>query len=152
MVVGCKHILLGDIGATNARFALLSNGVLGPIRNFSVVAFPEFGEVIRAFFDRDGRSVSVQEAVLAVAGPVNEGRCVLTNCAWIIDRRELSRAFGFAKMHLCNDFEAVALSLPHLTTADLFPLGDGEPVKRGPNGSTRARHWPRRRLLDAAIS
>ena len=31
-----EHRLLGDIGATNVRFALLSNGVLGPIKWFTV--------------------------------------------------------------------------------------------------------------------
>jgi glucokinase len=34
-----KHVLLGDIGATNARFALLSNGALGPVKSFDVTGF-----------------------------------------------------------------------------------------------------------------
>jgi glucokinase len=127
-----KDVLLGDIGATNARFALLSKGVLGPITNFTVADFPEFADVVRGFFDRESGSVPAQDAVLAVAGPVNDGRCVLTNCAWTIDRHELSRAFGFRNVHLCNDFEALALSLPHLTSADLFRLGDGESVGGAP--------------------
>ena len=125
-----KHVLLGDIGATNARFALLSNGALGPIRNFSVADFPHFTRVIDAFLD--GRSVAGHEAVLAVAGPVSAGRCVLTNCSWIIDHDELSRTFGFAKVRLYNDFEAVARSLPRLTKTDLFCVGTGEPVPGAP--------------------
>lgn len=127
-----KHVLLGDIGATNARLALLSNGVLGPIRNFSVVDFPDFRHVIDAFLDGDCRSVIGHGVVLAVAGPVSAGRCVLTNCSWIIDQNELCREFGFAKVRLYNDFEAVARSLPHLTTTDLFRVGVGEPVLGAP--------------------
>jgi glucokinase len=127
-----KHVLLGDIGATNARFALLSNGILGPVRNFTVAGFPEFADVVRAFFDGDGGSMSAGAAVLAVAGPVNDGRCVLTNCQWTIDRHELGRTFGFVQTHLCNDFEAVALSLPHLTASDVLQVGDGEAVRGAP--------------------
>jgi glucokinase len=127
-----EQVLLGDVGATNARFALLSNGVLGPIRYFSVAEFPRFADVLTAVLDSDGRPSPVHEAVLAVAGPVEEDRCVLTNCPWTIDARELRAAFDLAKVHICNDFEAAALSLPHLTAADLYMLGDGEAVRGAP--------------------
>lgn len=127
-----EHVLLGDIGATNARFALLSNGVLGAVRNFSVADFPCFVDVIRTFLGDTHRSVSVHQAVLAVAGPVTQGRCVLTNCSWTIDPHELRQEFDLAKIDLCNDFEAIALSLPHLKAVDLFPMGDGEPLPGAP--------------------
>jgi glucokinase len=42
-------VLLGDIGATNAKLALLSNGVLGQISWFSVSEFSRFSDVISAF-------------------------------------------------------------------------------------------------------
>jgi glucokinase len=132
MDLGRKRVLLGDIGATNARFALLSEGVLGPVSNFTVADFPNFTDAVDAFLGGDYRSRTGHEAVLAIAGPVSAGRCILTNCSWIIDQHELCRAFGFAKVRLCNDFEAVARSLPHLTTTDLFRVGDGEPVPGAP--------------------
>ena len=56
-----KHVLLGDIGATNARFALLSNGALGPIRNFSVADFPHFTRVIDA--GRDGAALESHQSI-----------------------------------------------------------------------------------------
>jgi glucokinase len=129
---GPKRVLLGDIGATNARFARLSDGALGPISNFSVADFPDFRDVLGTFLDGDCQSVTGHEAVLAIAGPVSGGRCVLTNRSWIIDRDELGKAFGFAQVRLCNDFEAVSRSLPHLTTTDLFRLGDGKPIAGAP--------------------
>jgi glucokinase len=106
-----EHVLLGDIGATNARLALLSNGVLGTVRNFSVADFPCFVDVIRTFLSDTRGSVSEHQAVLAVAGPVTQGRCVLTNCSWTIDPHDLRQEFDFARIDLCNDFEAVALSV-----------------------------------------
>ena len=132
--MGCSHedVLLGDIGATNARFALLSDGVLGPIKYFTVAEFPRFPDVVVAFFDGDRRPSAVRQVALAVAGPVDENRCVLTNCPWTIDARELCAEFGLSKVHLCNDFEAAALSLPYLTAADLYRLGGGEALGGAP--------------------
>jgi glucokinase len=127
-----EHMLFGDIGATNARFALMSNGVLGPINWFTVAEFPRFTDAVNAFLDCHCRQLSVLEALLAVAGPVEGDRCVLTNCPWTIDAPELCAAFRFAKVHIFNDFEATALSLPHLTAADLYPLGGGEAVSGAP--------------------
>ena len=132
--MGCshEHVLLGDIGATNARLALLSDGVLGPVKYFAVAEFPRFPDVVDAFFDGDRPPSAVRQAALAVAGPVDENRCVLTNCPWTIDAHELCAEFGFAEVHLCNDFEAAALSLPHLTAADLYRLGGGEAAGGAP--------------------
>ena len=133
-LMGCshEHVLLGDIGATNARLALLSDGVLGPIKYFSVAEFPRFPDVVDAFFGGDRQTSAVRQAALAVAGPVDEHRCVFTNCPWTIDARELCTEFGLVEVHLCNDFEAAALSLPHLTAADLYRLGGGEAVDGAP--------------------
>jgi glucokinase len=128
-----KHTLLGDIGATNVRFALLSNGALGPIKCFTVMDFPRFTDAVNAFLDSHCRQVSVVcEALLAVAGPVEKDRCVLTNSGWTIEAPELCAAFSFAKVRILNDFEATALSLPLLTAADLYPVGGGEAVLGAP--------------------
>jgi glucokinase len=132
MEVSLEHVLLGDIGATNARLALLSNGILGPVSWFPVAEFPRFAGAVKVFLDQHGRKLPVAGALLAVAGPVDAGRCVLTNCPWTIDAADLRAAFGFAQVHICNDFEATALSLPHLTAADLYPLGGGAAVSGAP--------------------
>ena len=147
--MGCshEHVLLGDIGATNAQLALLSDGVLGPIKYFSVAEFPRFPDVVDAFFEGDRQTSAVRQAALAVAGPVDEHRCVFTNCPWTIDARELCTEFGFVEVHLCNDFEAAALSLPHLTAADLYRLGGGEAV----GGASMAVLGPGSRLGVACL-
>src|SRR5262249_37448994 len=127
-----EYRLLGDIGATNVRFALLSHRVLGPIKWFTVADFPRFTDVVTAFLDCHYRQVPVHEALLAVAGPIDNDRCVLTNSAWTIDASELCAAFIFSKVHIFNDFEATALSLPLHTAADLYPVGGGEPALGAP--------------------
>ncbi|MFL6797575.1 MAG: glucokinase [Xanthobacteraceae bacterium] len=125
MLLAQQHALLADIGASNARFALLANGLLGPVRYFSVTDFPRFLDVLAAFWEQDCRGLPVTQAVLAVAGPIEANRCVLTNCSWVVDAQELSEAFGFDSVRVCNDFEAAALSLPYLADAHLHRLGGG---------------------------
>ncbi len=127
-----EQVLLGDIGATNARFALLANGAVGPVEAIAVADHPDFAHAVAAFLSRHGSGGSTTGAVLAVAGPVEAERCVLTNCSWVIDATELRSTFGFATFHLLNDFEATAVALPYLTTADLYPLGGGQAAPNAP--------------------
>jgi glucokinase len=121
--------LLADIGATNARFALLANGELGPVKTFEVARFAQFADAARDFLKDHGEREEVAHAALAVAGPIENGRCVLTNCSWVIDADDLYKSFGLAAQ-IVNDFEAVALSLPSLTAADVFAMGGGQ-ARRG---------------------
>jgi glucokinase len=120
-----RHVLLGDIGATNARFALLANGALGSVKSFDVARFARFADAAATFLEDHCQQIEVTNAVLAVAGPIEGERCVLTNCSWVIDARELYQTFRL-ETRIINDFEAVAFSLPSLTSADLVGLGGGK--------------------------
>ena len=126
------HTLLRDIGATNARFSIFADGVLGAIASFEVARHARFPDVVAAFLDRQDGKAQVTQALIAVAGPVEHGRVALTNCAWVIDAGELRTTFGFAQARIVNDFEATAYSLPHLTAGDLHPIGSGRAVARAP--------------------
>ncbi|BBZ95250.1 glucokinase [Bradyrhizobium diazoefficiens] len=127
-------ILLADIGGTNARFALSQsepgNGdQTGSIDYVKVADFPTVQEAIVDVLARRAGGEPPQRAVLAVAGPVTNNRCVITNSPWVIDGNELQPTLGFDSVHVLNDFEVVAWSLPALRSADLIPLGgqDGLP-------------------------
>jgi len=125
------HVLLGDIGATNARFALLAGGALGPVECVAVDDHPHFADAVRAFLGQQRRR-AIDRALVAVAGPVEANCCMLTNCSWRIDADELSREFGVPAVRVINDFEATAWSLPCLRQADLRALGDGRSVPGAP--------------------
>ncbi|MBP1092791.1 glucokinase [Bradyrhizobium diazoefficiens] len=129
-------ILLADIGGTNARFALSQsepgNGdQTGSIDYVKVADFPTVQEAIVDVLARRAGGEPPQRAVLAVAGPVTNNRCVMTNSPWVIDGNELQPTLGFDSVHVLNDFEVVAWSLPALRPADLIPLGgqDGLPAE-----------------------
>jgi len=127
------YALLADIGGTNARFALVDGDDIGPIVYTKVADFPTVRDAIADVLARRASAGPVTAAVLAVAGPVTNNRCVMTNSPWIIDGSELQAAFGLKSVHVLNDFEVMAWSLPALRASDLFPLGSqagmpGEPM------------------------
>jgi glucokinase len=118
-----KHVLLGDIGATNARLAVASKDVLGQVRTFEVAKYPQFEDALTLFLDEVG--LPVTDAAIAVAGPVVQQHAKLTNQAWTIDAGELKTSFGL-EARIINDFRAVALSLPLLKAGDLVAIGGGK--------------------------
>jgi glucokinase len=61
------HVLLGDIGATNARFALLADGELGRVRTFNVADFARFDDVVAAFLET--RPVKSAPPTLSLLSP-----------------------------------------------------------------------------------
>jgi glucokinase len=127
-----EQTLLGDIGATNARFCLLSNGTLGPVANFEVAGYARFDDAVADFLKMHRDQMPVGDALLAVAGPVEDGRCKLTNCFWIVDAEELRGKFRLDRVRVINDFAATACALPSLTAADLYALGGGRAVTGAP--------------------
>jgi glucokinase len=124
--------LLGDIGATNARFALLTAGVLGPVKWIEVARYSKFAHAIEDFLQSQLFQSPVSGAVLAVAGPVEGQRSHFTNSSWTIDGREIQNRFKFRTVRLVNDFEATALSLPHLMEQDVRTLGGGQALAGAP--------------------
>jgi glucokinase len=124
--------LLGDIGGTNARFALLAEGKLGPIAQLAVAEHANVIEALSQFISCYAVGPAPSAAILAVAGPVEGDRCVILNSQWVIDASELRAAYGFEKVRLLNDFEAVAWALPHLTAGDVFTIGDGRAAPDAP--------------------
>ncbi|MBV9825030.1 MAG: glucokinase [Alphaproteobacteria bacterium] len=123
MAGSIEVFLLGDIGATNARFALLSEGAVGPITRIEVARYAHFADAVADLLDQQFRDACISRALIAVAGPVEGDRCALTNLSWVIDARDICERFNFASARIVNDFEAAAHSLPHLGKEDVRSLG-----------------------------
>ena len=107
--------LVGDIGGTNARFALAEPGLEG-YRDEVVLHCADFESPELAIADYL-RQVDAGEPViicLAAAGPVLNGAVDFTNNNWHLREVALRLTFQVAEARLLNDFEAVAHSLPFL--------------------------------------
>jgi len=124
MGAAAARALLADIGGTNARFALLRDDGISQVQRLRVDAYNDPADAIAAYLDQAGASPPAL-AVLAVAGPVEQGGARLTNAGWRFDAAALARAGGFDRVRLINDFEAQAWALPELAPDNVTPLGGG---------------------------
>lgn len=119
-------VLVGDIGGTNARFALIDpSGAVVARDTLAVSNHPRFDDALALFLSTHGHPRAPAAACLAVAGPVTGGKADFTNSAWTIDEVDLRGEFGFETPLVVNDFEA-------LSRFALSPLpADVELIKRG---------------------
>lgn len=122
-------ILVGDIGGTHARFAIVEHdGSTSRLRDWSDVpdGFATFAEALRHYLQGIDRQRVPDTIALAVAGPVTLGKVTLTNRDWQVNEREL-RSLGFQSAHLINDFAALAYAADRLGPADLRCIGPDIP-------------------------
>jgi glucokinase len=122
--------VVADIGGTNARFAVadLETLELSEIRHFLCSEHPTLACAASAYLQ--GLKEPPCHAALAVAAPVVGEEISLTNSPWSFTRAALCRATGLEGALVLNDFEALALSLPLLSSSELHQIGGGEPVPR----------------------
>jgi len=121
--------LVGDIGGTNARFALTdleAPGVeLHEARSLPNADFASVQHAVESYLT--GVGSTPRHAALAVACPVGQDEIRLTNRAWSFSRRELQRTLGLDELRMINDFGAVAWAVPSLGAESLVTL-HGDPV------------------------
>jgi len=128
--------LIGDIGATNARFALLLDGAVTAIRVLEVAAYPSLGDAIHAYIEGVGHDglPNPSRGALAVAGPVTGDFLSFTNHPWSFSIAALKRDLGFDRLDIVNDFVALAMAVPHLGAGDRRQIGEGAPAAGSPIG------------------
>jgi glucokinase len=125
--------LVGDVGATNSRLALVEpDGTFSQIRVFACDEYAGLAEMIEAYFSSKARPQIPPRAVLAVASPISGDEVSFTNLPWTFSIEGLRRRFGFAHLCVINDFVANALALPHLSADDRLLIGGGAAVAGAP--------------------
>jgi glucokinase len=121
-------ILIGDIGGTNARFAILVDSYAEP-KEFPVVQTADYAtidEAIQACI-LDRTSILPRSALLAVAGPVDGDEIRLTNCPWVVRPKAMIAGLGLSDVVVLNDFEAQALAVVALGEDHMVRIGGGAP-------------------------
>lgn len=119
-------ILIGDIGGTNARFAILVDSYAEP-KEFPIVQTAAFATIDQAIQSAilDRTAIRPRSAVLAVAGPVDGDEIALTNCDWVVRPRVMFEEFGLSDIVVLNDFEAQAMAVVALGEEHLEKIGSG---------------------------
>lgn len=118
--------LVGDIGGTNARFALWRDGRLEAIEVFACADYACPEDAVRKYLAQTGVALDDITAVcLACAGPVGEGDFRFTNNHWVIKREQFCRELGLTHLLLINDFTSMAWAIARLDPADSVQVRDG---------------------------
>lgn len=114
--------LIGDIGGTNTRLALVDEGTCWThMQTWRNEEFDALEAIIETYM-RD-RKAHPEAAAFAVAGPVRGDRVRLTNRGWTIDAGQLAKRFSLEHCRVVNDFSSVALGIPALGDTDLEQVG-----------------------------
>lgn len=127
-------ILVGDVGGTKTVFAVASDikaGIqLEDVQTFASKGFDKFDDLLTAYLS--DLEIIPSVSVLAVAGPVFDGRASITNLPWQMDEGALETTFGLKVVRLINDLEGLAWSISHLDDSDIVVLQNGVRMPGGP--------------------
>jgi glucokinase len=127
-------LLVGDIGGTNTRIAVLPEGPGRPVLETKVPSreHPTFNSALSAALE--GRTFRFRAACFGIAGPVVNNRCTATNLPWRVDGAALGRAFRIPRVRLVNDLVALAYGAVNAPRRALRALnGAALPRKTGAN-------------------
>jgi glucokinase len=125
--------LLADVGGTNARFAWQEQA-LAPLTHVRVLPgadYPTLQAAMRAYIDSVGQGEPA-EAAIAIANPITGDAVRMTNHHWAFSQSAVRAEFGLRRLRLLNDFTALALALPDLTSEQLRQLGGQSAVADAP--------------------
>ena len=127
------RILVSDVGGTNGRFAIAeykrenekpeihSVHVL-PCRNY-----PTFSDMVADYLSKITDDTP-KIARFAIAGEITPKKGNLWHFNWDITTKDLKSTFGFDKVRLLNDYEALVKAVPYLDDDDLMTI---TPFKKG---------------------
>lgn len=118
-------ILVGDIGGTNARFAIADAATLDMQHTGyrRTADFPNIREAIASYLADEASGIRPTHAAIAVACPVGDDRIKLTNNHWDFSASQLQQDLGLAELRMLNDFTVQALAIPHLDAEDFTLIG-----------------------------
>ncbi|NLF54770.1 MAG: glucokinase [Thauera phenolivorans] len=121
--------LVGDIGGTHARFALVTAPGAAPeaTRTLRSGDFAGPAEAIAHYLEALP-GARPRWCAFGIATPVTGDDVRMTNLDWVFSIRGLRQTLRFERLEVVNDFTALALSLPALAGEDLLAVGGGRPV------------------------
>ncbi len=124
-----ETVLAGDIGGTNARFALFSDGqyIESSLRTLPVAEYPDLADTIAAYCSiAGGDAKTICKIALSVASTAEYADFMeLTNNNVSFSVSDLVARFGLQQARVVNDFTAAALGIVSLPDRNLQLLHEG---------------------------
>jgi glucokinase len=128
-------ILAGDIGGTKINLALFieQDGDLKEVaqETFQSEECSGLNDILADFTEAHKGKIAC--AGIAVAGPVRDGYCEVTNLDnWRVDKAEIQGQLGIDSVWLLNDMTAMACAVPFLPAEDfqILQAGSDDPLGR----------------------
>ena len=116
--------LMGDVGGTNARFAVQEAPGAQPsqVKTYAVADHANIDGAMAAYVEQIVGPRPLQGAV-GIANPIVGDFLRMTNSPWAFSIEAVRVALGLERLLFVNDFTALALSLPSLQAEHLQPIG-----------------------------
>ncbi len=142
---GFVMILAGDIGGTKTLLGLFARDRTDKLplcqKSFPSQQYDRLETIVAEFlqeYQQEYQLDGLQEtpvrpaaACFAVAGPVRDGKALITNLPWVIKAESIRQTFEIPVVHLMNDVQAAAAATPFLDSDDLAVLRAGDPDPHG---------------------
>ena len=121
-----SYNLVGDIGATNARFALVAPGS-SDIENIQSLKCEDFDNIQSAisFYISSFLELDIVSACFATAGTVHLDVFKLANNHWTINKSDVAKTLNGVTIKWINDFTAQAFATTTLTDSEVITLNKG---------------------------
>ncbi|MBL8361478.1 MAG: glucokinase [Rubrivivax sp.] len=120
--------LVADVGGSNARFGWIApqGREADHVRTLPVSGYGSLADAAGVYLAQLRHElgpdwVAPRQAALAVATAVTGDAVDFTNSPWSFSQRGLRAALKLERLLVLNDFEALALALPHLRPTQLRP-------------------------------
>ncbi len=127
--------LVGDIGGTNARFAMVDIHGPADMRIVHEARYPSAESsglaplVLRYIAEAGARP---EHACVGIACPIVNGDCAPRNLPWKLSARQLAHDIGIPRTTIINDFRAIGYGLHSLSEDEIAVLQEGVEVAHGP--------------------
>ena len=125
--------LIADIGGTFARFALeVAPHVFEQTESLRCEDFADFHAAITAYLAglKGVAHGDIKQAAVAIANPVSGDQVRMTNYHWQFSIEQMRQRLNFDNLVVVNDFTALAMAVPTLTSQQRRQFGGGAAIPR----------------------
>lgn len=118
--------VVADVGGTNIRLAVcdVETGGLSQLNEFACAEFTTLEAALVQYF-----SVLQEEVThlcIGIACPVENDHVVMTNLNWDFSKQALKDKLKLESLYVINDYTAISLAVPFLSSAEKIQVGGGE--------------------------
>ena len=115
-----------DLGGTNIRLAVceLERGELSELREFACAEFVTLEEALVQYFAT--LPGEVKHLCIGIACPVEGDHVVMTNLSWEFSQQALKDKLKLTSLYMINDYTAISLAVPFLSSEEKIQIGGGE--------------------------